>query len=439
MVVLDNLIVASTMPSIQRTLGGSLGTLQWVLDAYILAFAVLMLTATALGERFGRRRIFIIGVLLFTGASAAGGFAPSVGVLVAARAVQGMGGAMITPLTLTLLSSAFPAERRAAALGAWSAIPAAGVALGPIVGGLLTDVLSWHWIFWVNLPIGVVVALVPAGPDREPRSPRGQRRGRAGTRQRRVARDRVGDRPGQRDRLGLADDPRRLRRRRPAAGGLRLLESRVEHPMIPPRLFESRAFVAANLANLLLSFGMFAAFLMVVQFLQNVRGEAPVRSGMHSLAWTAMPMIVSPLASRLGRRVAPMAVVTAGCAVVARGVAALAIATTPETDPLALAPLLALIGIAIGLVIPNLAAAAMGAVPAADIGKASGVLNTAGQVGFVTGVAAAVAIFQAAGGAGASATASGLRAAMVLAAAAATMAALAAASGCLRARQPACA
>src|SRR3954453_16362091 len=158
MVVLDNLIVASTLPAIQSDLGADLGSLGWVRDAYLLVFAVFMLTAAALGDRYGRRRGFTGGVLIFTAASAAGALAPNVGTLIASRAVQGVGGAVIMPLTLTLLGAAFPPERRAGALATWAAISLLGVALGPVVGGVLTDTLSWHWIFWVYVPIGLAIA-----------------------------------------------------------------------------------------------------------------------------------------------------------------------------------------------------------------------------------------------------------------------------------------
>src|SRR4051812_30521844 len=181
MVVLDNLIVLSTLPSIGRSLHASLSSLEWVVNAYILSFAVLMLTGAALGERYGRRRVFTGGLVLFSAASAAAAPAPSGGLLVAAGLVPGAGGgvvealalpplpppvpvgaggAVLMPLTLTLLTAAFPVERRAGALGMWSAIAGLGVALGPIAGGLLTDALSWHWIFWINVPIGVVAAVL---------------------------------------------------------------------------------------------------------------------------------------------------------------------------------------------------------------------------------------------------------------------------------------
>src|SRR3954453_13348352 len=158
MIVLDNLIVLSSLPSIERSLGASLEQLEWVVDAYILTFAVLMLTGAALGERFGRRRVLVAGLLVFSLSSAAAALSTGSGMLIAARVLQGAGGAVLMPLTLTLLSTNVPAERRASALGVWAARPGLGVALGPIAGGLLTSALSWHWIFWVNVPVGIVAA-----------------------------------------------------------------------------------------------------------------------------------------------------------------------------------------------------------------------------------------------------------------------------------------
>ena len=159
MIVLDNLIVISTLPSIQDSLHASLSSLQWIVNAYILSFAVLILTGAALGERFGRRRMFFWALLVFSISSAGGALAPNVGLLIAACAIQGVGGAVLMPLTLTLLTAAYPGEGRGRALGTWSAIAGAGVALGPIAGGLLAQTLSWHWIFWINVPVGLIAAV----------------------------------------------------------------------------------------------------------------------------------------------------------------------------------------------------------------------------------------------------------------------------------------
>src|SRR6059058_1863927 len=159
MVVLDNLVVTTALPSIRADLGSGVQALEWTVNAYTLTYAVLLLTGAALGDRFGRRRMFALGLGIFTLASAAAALAPTTSALIAARAIQGAGAAIVTPLTLTLLSEAFPPQRRGLALGAWSGISGLGVALGPLVGGAVVDGISWHWIFWLNVPIGL--ALVP--------------------------------------------------------------------------------------------------------------------------------------------------------------------------------------------------------------------------------------------------------------------------------------
>src|SRR5215218_1781079 len=158
MVVLDNLVVSTALPVIRTDLGASLEELEWTVNAYTLTFAVFLLTGAALGDRFGRRRVFVAGLTLFTGASAAAALAPSMDALIVARAIQGIGGAIVTPLTLTILSGAFPKEKRGMALGAWSGIAGLAVAMGPLVGGAVVDGISWQWIFWLNVPIGIVVA-----------------------------------------------------------------------------------------------------------------------------------------------------------------------------------------------------------------------------------------------------------------------------------------
>src|SRR5947209_765314 len=174
MVVLDNLVVNVALPSIHRDLGASIQALEWTVSAYVLAYAVFLLTGAALGDRFGRRRMFIAGLALFTAASAGSALAPSIGLLIAARALQGLGAAIVTPLTLTLLADAFPAERRGLALGVWSGISGIAVALGPLVGGGVIEAASWQWIFWINVPIGV--ALIPLAATRLAESHGGSRR-----------------------------------------------------------------------------------------------------------------------------------------------------------------------------------------------------------------------------------------------------------------------
>ncbi|MEA2426761.1 MAG: hypothetical protein QOF37_389, partial [Thermoleophilaceae bacterium] len=271
MVVLDNLIVLSTLPAIGRSLHASLPELEWVVNAYILSFAVLMLTGAALGERFGRRRVFVGGLVLFSAASAAAALAPDGGLLIAARLVQGAGGAVLMPLTLTLLSAAFTAERRAAALGTWSAISGLGVALGPIAGGLLTAGLSWHWIFWINVPIGIAAAvLAPRVLEesfgRRERIDVGGLALASGALLAIVWTTVRGNSVGWGAPLTLFGY---------AAGatlavGFVRWERRRAHPMLPLRLFASSVFSTSNAAGALLHFSMFGAFFMVVQFLAHV-------------------------------------------------------------------------------------------------------------------------------------------------------------------------
>ena len=423
MIVLDNLIVASTLPTIGHDLHASLAQLEWVVNAYILAFAVLMLTGAALGERFGRRRVFTAGLVLFSLASLAGGLAPSGGTLVAARVAQGAGAAVLMPLSLTLLSTAFPPERRGAALGMWSAISGLGVALGPIAGGLLTTGLSWHWIFWINVPVGLVAAavaprvLAESFGRREPVDVGGLALGSAALLAlvwTTVRGNTVGwDAPVTVLGYGAAAI---------LAVGFVGWERRRAHAMLPLRLFSSRVFSTVNVAGFLLHFAMFAAFFMVIQFLAHARGDGPVAAGLWTLPWTVMPLVVSPLAARLARRVAPALLVAGGLALVGAGALAIGAVVEPGAQEASLALPLAAIGIGIGLVLPNVVALAMGAVPQADLGKASGTLNTARQLGSVFGVAVAVAAYEAAGSSATpAATSAGAEAGLVAAAAAALL------------------
>jgi EmrB/QacA subfamily drug resistance transporter len=394
MLVLDNLIVVSTLPAIQRSLGASLTSLEWIVDAYILSFGVLILSGAALGERYGRRRVFVLALLLFSGASAAGALAPNVGALIAARAVQGMGGAMLMPLTLTLLTAAYPAEGRGHALGVWSAIAGLGVAAGPLAGGLLSSALSWHWIFWINVPVGLVAA---AAAPRVLTESRGE--------------------PAPIDLTGIAlvstallgivwatvrgneagwGTPATLAAYASGAvllAGFVAWEARTRAPMLPLRLFRSRGFSASNTAGFAFSFAMFASFLMIVQRLA-ADGHSPLMIGVWTLPWTIMPLLVSPAAGRLCERVEPALLLVGGMGLITVSVLALAAVIGP---PAAMALPLAGIGIGVGFVAPSLSAVAMGSVGPADIGRASATLATGRQLGAVFGVAVAVAVFGAGG------------------------------------------
>src|SRR5579872_6839667 len=263
MVTLDNLVVTTAIPVIRHDLGAGLGGLEWTVNAYTLTFAVLLLTGAALGDRFGRRRVFTIGLGLFTLGSAAAALAPTIGALDAARAFQGLGGAIVMPLTLTILSASVPAERRGLALGAWGGISGLAVAFGPLVGGAVVDGLSWHWVFWLNVPIGLV--LVPLALRRldESTGPNG-----------RV--DLPGLFLGSAGLLGIVWGLVRGNSHGWAspeiagsiAAGAALLacfvawELRAEQPMLPMRFFRNRTFALANVASLLMSFGMFGSIFL---------------------------------------------------------------------------------------------------------------------------------------------------------------------------------
>ena len=224
MVALDNLVVTTALPVIKRDLGASLADLQWMVNAYTLTFAVLLITGAALGDRFGRKRVFLIGMAIFIGGSALAALSPSTNVLILARAIQGVGGAIVTPLTLTILSAAVPPERRAVALGAWGGIAGLAIAIGPLVGGAIAEGLDWHWIFWLNVPIGlIVIPLALRPPDRDLRARGPARYPGAGPHQRRLAGPGVGRHQRQRPRLEQPAGRRVDRRRGRAARRVRRL------------------------------------------------------------------------------------------------------------------------------------------------------------------------------------------------------------------------
>ena len=302
MVTLDNLVVTTAIPVIRQDLDASLSSLEWTVNAYTLTFAVLLLTGAALGDRFGRRRVFAVGIGIFTLGSIAAALAPSVEALNLARAFQGLGGAIVMPLTLTILSAAVPAEKRGLALGAWGGIAGLAVAFGPLVGGAITQGIAWQWIFWLNVPIGVLLIPLALSRLKESYGPEGRL-----------------DLPG----LGLVSaglfgivwglvrgnsvgwaSPQIVTA---LLVGLVLVaafvawELRTDVPMLPMRFFRNATFALANTASLFMYFGMFGSIFLLAQFFQTVQGYSPLGSGLRFLPWTLAPMFIAPLAGALGQ------------------------------------------------------------------------------------------------------------------------------------------
>ena len=401
---LDNLIVTTALPSIREDLGGNLEDLEWTVSAYTLAFAVLVMFGASLGDRFGRRRMFILGLGIFTAASVAAALAPGMNELIAARAVQGVGSAIVTPLTLTLLSAAVPAERRGAALGVWGAASGIAVAMGPLIGGVLTEHLSWQWIFWVNVPIGLVLIPLTHLKLKESHGPN-------------QSLDLIGTALASAGLFGIiyalvrgnADGWSSAPILGGLIGGAVLLvafvryELRVEHPMLPMRLFRHRSFSAINIASLLMFLGMFGAIFLLSQYLQLVGGYSPIEAGIRMLPWTAMPMIAGPLAGVLSDRVGGGPVVAVGMALNAVGLALWALAVEPDASYTSLLPALIVCGIGMGMFFAPSANLVMSTVRPEEEGIASGANNAIRELGGAIGVASLAAVFSAQGGYGSAA------------------------------------
>ncbi|MFD6414800.1 MFS transporter [Streptomyces sp. NPDC060194] len=401
MAALDNLVVTTALPSIHDDLGGGLADLQWTVNAYTLTFAVLLMLGAALGDRFGRRRLFNLGLLVFTASSAAAALAPGIGSLVAARAVQGVGAAIMMPLTLTLLTAAVPAARRGAALGVFGAVTGLAVASGPLIGGSLTEHFSWQWIFWLNVPVGLALLPLARLRLRESHAP-----------------DARLDVPGTLlVSLGLFGVVYALVNGEsdgwtaaPILGGLvvgtALLAAfvrhgyRAERPMLPMRLFHDRGFFGINIASLLMFLGMFGSIFLLSQFLQSVLGHSPTEAGLRMLPWTGMPLIVAPIAGYLSDRIGGRPVVVAGLALQAVGLAWYALILDPAVSYAAQLPALVVSGIGMGLYFAPAANVVMSSVRTAEQGIASGANNALREVGGALGVAVLGAIFAAQGGYG---------------------------------------
>lgn len=398
MVTLDNLVVTTALPSIRVDLDASLASLGWTVNAYTLAFAVLLLPAAALGDRLGRRRVFSAGLALFTLASAAAALAPDASSLIAARAVQGAGAAAVLPLSLTLLSEAFPAGKRGLALGIWSGVSGLGVALGPLAGGAVVEGISWHWIFWLNVPVGLV--LVPLAMLR--------------LRESRGAARRL-DLPG----LGLAGAglfgvvfgivrAEALGWTSAAVlgtmiAGLLLLaafvawELRTPEPMLPMRFFKSRAFTATSGVSLSMFFGVFGSIFLLAQFFQTAQGYSPLEAGLRTLPWTGTTMLIAPLAGILSDKIGSRPLMAAGLALQAGALAWLAAVSTPDVAYTTLVVPFVMAGAGMALVFAPAANAVLSSVRTSEAGQASGATNTIREIGGALGVSVLSTVFAGAG------------------------------------------
>jgi EmrB/QacA subfamily drug resistance transporter len=399
MVSLDNLVVTTALPVIRHDLHATVSQLEWTVNAYTLTFAVLLLTGAALGDRFGRRRLFVAGLLLFTGASAAAALAHSANALDVARAVQGVGGAIVTPLTLTILSAAVPRERRGLALGIWGGIGGLAVALGPLVGGAVVSGVSWNWIFWLNVPIGLVLAPLAWRRLEETRG--------AGSGL---------DLPG----LGLASTGLLgivwglVRGNEhgwtsagvvgPIVAGVLLVaafvawELRAPSPMLPMGMFRDRTFALTQVSSLLMFFGMFGSIFLLAQFFQTVQGYSPLQSGLRVLPWTAMPMFIAPIAGALSDRIGGQRLMTMGLTLQASGLFWIAAVNRPDVPYADLVGPFLLSGAGVALFFAPVANVVLSAVRPELEGKASGANNAIRELGGVFGVAVLAAVFSHVGG-----------------------------------------
>jgi EmrB/QacA subfamily drug resistance transporter len=398
MAALDTLVVSTALPTIRLDLGASVEDLEWTVNAYNLSFAVLLMTGAALGDRYGRRNLYATGLGLFATASAACALAPDVGWLIGARAVQGAGAALLMPLGLALLSAAFPPERRGTAIGIFSAITGLSVASGPLVGGAVVEGLAWEWIFWVNVPIGLLA--VPLVLTRMKES---------------FGADTVLDIPGLAlvtgGALGIVWG---LVRGNPAGwGGPEVVSSlaigvvlvaafiawemRAAEPMLPMRFFRSRAFSAGNAAIFFTFASLFGAVFFFAQLLQTGLGYGPLDAGLRLIPWTATFMTVAPIAGALADRFGERPFMVGGLLLQAVGMGWIALIAEPglEYSEFVLPAIVA--GVGVSMAIPAAQNSVVGSVALEALGKAAGTNSMMRELGGVFGIAIAVAVFAAAG------------------------------------------
>jgi EmrB/QacA subfamily drug resistance transporter len=399
MAALDTLVVATALSRIRLDMGASVEQLEWTVNAYNLTFAVLLITGAALGDRYGRRNLYAAGLGLFTAASAACALAPDVGWLIGARAVQGAGAALVLPLGLALLSAAFPAARRGAAIGIFSAITGLAVASGPLVGGAVVEGISWEWIFWLNVPIGLLAIPLVLLRMRESFGPETRldlpglalvTGGAFGIVWGLVRGNQVGWATG--EVIGSL-----------AVGAVLLAafvawELRAREPMLPVRFFRSRAFAAGNTAMFFTFASLFGAVFFNAQLLQVVLGYGPLDAGLRLIPWTATFITVAPIAGVLADRIGERPLMVGGLLLQAAGMSWLALVADPGVAYSRLLAPFIVAGVGISMAIPAAQSSGVGSVELEAVGKASGANSMMRELGGVFGVAVAVAVFAATGG-----------------------------------------
>jgi len=399
MSTLDNLVMTNALPAIRLDLGATVEELQWFVNAYTLSFASLILMAAALGDRLGRRSVFVAGIIVFTVASAFSALSTEPWMLILWRAVQGAGAAALMPLSLTLLVGSVALKHRALAIGIWGGISGLGVALGPLVGGAVVEGFSWEAIFWLNVPVGILA--IPLALIALPNA--------FGAR---VRADVVGVLLAGLGVLGLVYG---IVRGNDAGwdslevvgsltlGGLLtvafvLWESRVASPLLPLRLFRDRSFSISNVVGLTFSFGVFGAIFILIQFLQIVQGYSPLEAGVMTMPWTMAPMVIAPLAGLIAPRVGTRPLIVLGLVLQATGLFWIAAVTTATVPYASLVPAFVFAGVGMGLVFAPLSTALLATMVPDDHAKASGTNSMLREIGVALGIAVLTAVFVGAGG-----------------------------------------
>jgi EmrB/QacA subfamily drug resistance transporter len=399
MMALDSLVVTTVLGTIRQDLAASLEALEWTVTAYNLTFAVLLLTGAALGDRFGRRRIFVAGLAVFTVASVGCAVSPDIGTLIASRALQGAGAALVLPLSLTLISAAFPPQQRGRAMGLYLGITGLATFSGPFIGGVVAEGLAWQWIFWLNLPIGLVAILLTMRRVAESVGPNTRfdlggvvlvtagafgivwalvRGNAAGWSSAEVLGALV---------LGAA-----------LVTAFVLWERRAAAPMLPMRFFRLQAFAAANAANFLVFASLYGTMFFLAQYFQTVLGDGPLAAGLRLMPWTATLMVCAPIAGRLADTYGERTFVVGGLLLQTVGMGWIALVAGPGTGYLEILPALVVASAGLTMAMPAAQKAVVGAVQLHEIGPASGAFMMLRILGGVFGVAVTVAVFAGVGG-----------------------------------------